>query len=184
MKELWQLYSEDKTPIRGKGADKSSVFKHGLLHGAAHVWIWRQTDNGPEILLQKRASSKRTWPNMLDISAAGHIDLGETPEEAAIRETWEEIGLKIAPEQLQFVGIHHMNIVVNESSRENEFRWAYIVRLEEDAHLNLQESEVSSTQWLPLREFESKVLPNNGDFVPQGDDYFQMLLDALRPQTT
>ena len=184
MQELWQLYTEDQKPITGKGADKDSVYGQGLLHGAAHVWIWRQADNALEILLQKRAASKRTWPNMLDISAAGHIDLGESPEEAAIRETVEELGLNITPQQLQLVGVHRMNMAVDNSNTENEFRWVYLTEFKEDSGLTLQKSEVSSTLWLPLKEFEAGVLPNNGQYVPQGDDYFRNLLQALKQLTT
>jgi len=183
MQELWQLYTEDREPIPGKGADKESVYGQGLLHGASHVWIWRQTDKGPEVLLQQRAASKRTWPNMLDISAAGHIDLGETPEEAAIRETKEELGLDVTTRQLELVEVHRMNMAVDDFSTENEFRWVYLAELKEDSRFNLQYSEVSSTLWLPLQEFESGVLPNNGQYVPQGDDYFRAIIQALRQRT-
>ena len=184
MQELWQLYTEDRKPIQGKGADKDSIYSQGLLHGAAHVWIWRKKNGQLEVLLQKRASSKRTWPNMMDISAAGHIDLGETPEKAAIRETVEELGLEFNTEQLQLVEVHRMNMAVDEINTENEFRWVYIAELKEDSNMNLQKSEVSSIIWLPLKEFEAGVLPNNGQYVPQGDDYFRILLQALKQQAT
>lgn len=179
MQELWQLYNEDQKPVPGKGATKDVVFGEGLLHGSAHVWIWRRGKRGLEVLVQKRAAKKRTWPNMLDIPAAGHIDLGETPEEAAIRETMEEIDLKVTSSQLDLVGIHRMNVLVNESSTENEFRWIYLMELENDAKLSLQESEVSLIKWVPFEQFAREVLPNKGKFVPQGNDYFTTLLRAM-----
>ncbi|SDZ32734.1 nudix-type nucleoside diphosphatase, YffH/AdpP family [Jannaschia faecimaris] len=45
-------------------------------------------------------------PWMLE-PVAGLIDAGETPESAAIRETWEEAGLKVAPKDLHFVGRYY-----------------------------------------------------------------------------
>lgn len=179
MQELWQLYDKDGNPIPGEGLAKDEVFRKGILHGAAHVWIWRNTMSGKEVLLQKRAANKRTYPNMLDISAAGHIDLGETPEIAAIRETQEEIGLDIDASDLEVVGRFYINNRVNDESIENEFRWVYLFEITTDTVFTLEEQEVASTQWIPLEKFKRTVLPNNGDYVPQGDEYFQALLAAL-----
>lgn len=86
MDELWQLYDEQGRVLKDKGAKRDDVFGNGILHGASHVWIWRKDNGTLEILLQKRAPNKRTWPNRYDVSAAGHIDLGETPLDAALRE--------------------------------------------------------------------------------------------------
>ncbi len=64
-----------------------------------------------QVLFQKRTATKRTWPNHFDISAAGHIDLGEDPITAAIRETKEEIGIDVASNDLQFIGVDRRNRV-------------------------------------------------------------------------
>lgn len=104
MTELWQLYDEQGRPVIGKGSTKDDVFGKALLHGASHVWIWRHKGNKIQILLQKRAADKRTWPNYYDISAAGHIDLGEDPITAAVRETKEEIGHDVPDTDLRFIG--------------------------------------------------------------------------------
>jgi len=184
MTELWQLYSEDGKPLAGEGGNKDTVYGEGLLHGAAHVWIWRRSDKGPEVLLQKRAASKRTWSNLFDISAAGHIDLGESPKEAAVRETVEEIGLSISHSQLYKVGVHRFRVDVDEKNTENEFRWVFLLELHDETKLKLQESEVALTKWITLSELESGVLPNSGDFVPQGDDYYEMVVNAIKSQST
>lgn len=179
MNELWQLYDEVGNPITGKGATKDEVMRKGLLHGSAHVWIWRKTTDGKEILLQKRAANKRTFPNMLDISAAGHIRLDEPPKAAAIREAEEEIGLIITEASLTFVGKFHINLRANADSVENEFRWVYTVEISPETQLSLSDQEVAATKWLTEDEFRQTVLPNNGDYVPQGDEYFKALLSAL-----
>jgi len=53
-------------------------------------------------LLLRRSLTDPTRPGEWD-SPGGHIDSGETPEEAAVREVWEESGLRLHPHQLQFV---------------------------------------------------------------------------------
>ena len=39
------------------------------------------------------------FPGLLDIPGGG-IEAGETAHEAALRETWEEVGLRLSPDQL------------------------------------------------------------------------------------
>jgi ADP-ribose pyrophosphatase YjhB (NUDIX family) len=53
-------------------------------------------------LLLRRSFTDPSRPGEWD-HPGGHIDPGETPEQAAVREVWEESGLRIRPEQLQFV---------------------------------------------------------------------------------
>jgi len=52
-------------------------------------------DNG-EVLLVQRPLHKKIAPGAYHIPG-GHVEFGETPEEAIIREIWEEFGLNIVP---------------------------------------------------------------------------------------
>jgi len=67
----------------------------GLCHRAAHVGL--ATQNGM-VLLQRRAVTKADWPDAWDMAVAGHVPLRDdgismTFEEAALKETEEELGL-------------------------------------------------------------------------------------------
>jgi isopentenyl-diphosphate delta-isomerase len=174
--ELWQLYSEQGTPLFGAGARKDDVGSRGLLHGASHVWIWRMRNNKPEVLLQKRAAVKNTWPNHLDISAAGHIDLGEEPLTAALRETNEEIGLVVPETQLELFAVHRTRLVAG-NKIENEFQWLYLLQLIKETPLILQTTELAATLWIPLQEFRAQCM---GDaYVPHGQLYYDIVYDAI-----
>jgi isopentenyl-diphosphate delta-isomerase len=179
-KELWQLYSEDGQPIGGRGATRGEIFGDGLLHAASHVWIWRRSKDNIEVLVQKRATAKKTWPGLLDISAAGHIDLGETPEQAAIRETEEEIGLDITPKQLQPITVHRAHLVSPNGSIENEFQFLYLLELPDDFDFILEVSEVASLQWKMLEEFTDEVTNHLDRYVPHSKEYFAAVLQALQ----
>jgi 8-oxo-dGTP pyrophosphatase MutT (NUDIX family) len=176
MDELWQRYDNQGRPITDHGVDKDIARAQGILHGAAHVWIWRRHGSTIEVLIQKRISSKATWPGMYDISAAGHIDFGEEPIVAALRETEEELGITIADSALTFVGVVRSHMITH-TLHENELRWLYILELAEDTSFTLQASEVDSVVWRPLADFARECGANT--YVPHGNLYYQTILGAL-----
>lgn len=177
MVELWQLYNEQGQALADEGASKDAVFSKGLLHGASHVWIWRVKDGQREVLLQQRASDKRTWPNRFDISAAGHIDLGEKPLDAAIRETVEEIGLNIGGDELKLFCVHRTYLKAENGAIENEFQWLYSLELTSEADFTLQSTEVESLKWVSLAQFKAE---NMGEqYVPHGELYYNTVASAI-----
>lgn len=182
MIELWQLYDDQGNPIKGKGAPKEDVYGKALLHAAAHVWIWRKTDRGIEVLLQKRALDKKTWPGRYDISAAGHIDLGEDPITAALREAKEEIGLTIDKKNLRFIGVDRRYLVAPDKSwTENEFNWLYLLELDATTTFKLEDGEVASLEWLSFTTMREEVAtdPKGNIYVPHGKVYYSLVFAAL-----
>lgn len=63
--------------------------------------------HGGEFLMFKRSSTKKVFPGWLALPG-GHIEEGENPLTAAIREVQEEVGITLAPQdiQLKFVAMH------------------------------------------------------------------------------
>jgi isopentenyldiphosphate isomerase len=173
--ELWQLYDEQGRALPGQGETKDVVFTQGLLHGAAHVWMWRMRQTGPEVLLQKRASIKRTWPDCYDISAAGHIDLNEDPITAAIREADEEIGLATTEDQLQLIAVHRAHLVTPTGDLENEFQWVYTLHVPEQNDFVMQEIEVASMEWRALSDFAQQTAAGSDEYVPHGSHYYGLV---------
>jgi isopentenyl-diphosphate delta-isomerase len=179
MEPLCQLYSAQGSALVGQGATRDEVFSKGLLHGAAHVWIWRSNNKQLEVLLQKRASVKRTWPNFFDISAAGHIDLGEDSLIAAVREAKEEIDLDIHPADLQLAGVYRAHLIAQNGNIENEFQWLYLLELSQDLNFKLQADEVESLEWKPLQKFKDDIHQSNNQYVPHGNLYFDTVITAI-----
>lgn len=60
-----------------------------LRHRAVHVLVF---DHVGRLFLQKRSALKDTAPGLWDTSVGGHMQPGETPEQAARREFREELG--------------------------------------------------------------------------------------------
>ncbi len=67
-----------------------------LIHRVTHVLVFNPAG---ELLLQKRSMKKDVAPGRWDTSVGGHINAGESIEEAVLREMEEELGIKgIMPE--------------------------------------------------------------------------------------
>ena len=74
----------------------------GSLEVGASVWLIKREAGETFVLFQKR-SEKVQHGGFYDSSAGGHVDAGEDILTAALRETEEEIGLKLEPEDLRLV---------------------------------------------------------------------------------
>jgi isopentenyldiphosphate isomerase len=68
-----------------------------LVHQAVHVFV---VDGRGRTLLQMRSETKDIQPGKWDTSVGGHLLPGETFEDAAVRETAEELGVPIEPGDL------------------------------------------------------------------------------------
>lgn len=148
--ELWQLYYKNGEPVSGEGWDsaRDNPEKSGSdkIVGVAIVFLYRVRDDGEvEFLWQRRADNVDRYPGYYDISAGGHINLGETVIEAAIREAKEEIGITINADDLQYGFMQPFN--------KNRFAWLYLVDWTdkpEDFHFN--DHEVSEVKWVKYSE--------------------------------
>lgn len=69
-----------------------------LRHRALHILVFNAAG---ELFLQQRSRLKRIQPGRWDSSVGGHVDPGESYEEAAVRELAEELGLSLPVSALE-----------------------------------------------------------------------------------
>ncbi|EKD43296.1 MAG: hydrolase of MutT (NUDIX) family protein [uncultured bacterium] len=97
-KPLLNTVDEDGNII---GEDtRENIHKNGLLHREVHVWFY--TPQG-EIIFQHRGKNADTFPDLLDATIGGHVEIGEDFESTALQEIREETGLEITKNQLVFL---------------------------------------------------------------------------------
>lgn len=82
---------------------KSEAHKTGAWHKSIHCWIVRSDEYGQYVVFQKRSATKKSFPNFLDISAAGHYQAGEQIEDG-VREIVEELGINVSFNELKYLG--------------------------------------------------------------------------------
>ena len=86
--EIFDVVDASDEVIDSRPRDEVHVNK--LKHRAVHIWLF---NNAGELFLQKRSPWKQNHPDLWCSSTAGHVDAGETYEQAAHRELMEEIGV-------------------------------------------------------------------------------------------
>jgi isopentenyldiphosphate isomerase len=78
-------------------APKDEVRQKGFLSRVSFVILLNSKN---ELYLQQRKSTKKTYPLYWSGSAAGHVQSGESYLEAALRETEEELGVRVSLQSL------------------------------------------------------------------------------------
>lgn len=130
--------------------------ERGICHRTVHSWIFRRKRGRIQILLQKRSRDKDSFPGMYDTSSAGHIEAGQEPLEAAIRELKEELGIQASPEQMIFVGTFRTEIKMEFHGKmfhDNQVAFVYLYDAPVNADdLILQEDEVEAIEWFDLED--------------------------------
>ena len=156
---------------------KKTVHRLGLRHRSVHIWILNQQN---EILLQYRSENMENYPNMWDISVAGHVSSGETSKQAALREIEEEISLKLTESDLEFIATVQQYVVLNNATYfDHTFNDIYIVRLDYTPEkLKAQEEEIKALQWFKVDQLKTFITEKRSDIVPHEKE-FKILFNEI-----
>jgi isopentenyldiphosphate isomerase len=165
--------------LTGRRELKSIIHQKGLYHHTSHVWLYTKKN---EILLAQRSAKKAICPLLWDVSVAGHIDAGETPKGAAVREIKEEIGLEIPIEQLKLIGVFNCFQNYDNGLIDNEFHNTFIAELKVDiSELSPQKNEVEALKLVTFNEFETLLnnIGKDNHFVASNKKYYQVVYEKI-----
>ncbi len=79
---------------------RENIHNQGLLHQEIHVWFY--TPEG-EIIFQHREKDKDTYPDLLDATVGGHVEINSDYENTVFKELQEETGIKAEKNNLAFI---------------------------------------------------------------------------------
>ena len=148
--ELLKIFDESGVQI-GE-APRSEVHKKGYWHETFHCWLISLEKNHPRIYFQIRSHRKKDYPNLLDITAAGHILATETVNDG-IREVKEELGIAVNMDEVVSLGIIKNSIFLDKMI-DREFSHVFILKSNQPfTEFNLQKEEVSGIVKADFNEF-------------------------------
>lgn len=106
MEEYFPLVDETGAVV-GKATRRECHSGSFLLHPVVHLHVF---DSQGRLYLQKRALNKDIQPGKWDTSVGGHMDPGETVEQALFREASEELGINGFKPVMLFRYIHRSEV--------------------------------------------------------------------------
>lgn len=175
--ELLDIVDENNR-LTGRKEDREKVHTEGLWHREVAIWIMNEKG---EILLQKRAATKKQAPNKWAITA-GHIDAGEEPLQAVRRETLEEIGLGLKESDLEFLFVEKMEKKFLEVKYHNRmFNYLYLARTNKEiSEFVIQQEELSELKYINLKELEDIIEHQDEEYVFSKSPYIPKLISILK----
>lgn len=150
--EMLEVVNEEGETIQS--LPRSEI--HGnpaLLHRVVHVLVFNEKG---ELFLQKRSMNKDVAPGRWDTSVGGHVNAGETLDEAMRREMEEELGIAACTSKFLYTYIH---------SNEFESELVYTYSCVFSGEIHFQRDEIDEVRPWSLDEirenFGNGVLSDN-----------------------
>ncbi len=142
--ELWDLIDSGRQPL-GRTHVRGQRMEPGTFHTVVCVWT---VNSRHEILVTLRHPQKDEYPDLWE-NTAGSAQAGETSRQAAVRELFEETGIRAGEEELALLGVRQ---------EKNQFADTYIVRKDiAPFGIVLQEGETVDARWVCLAELDALI---------------------------
>lgn len=130
---------------------REKIHREGLLHREVHVWLY--TSKG-EVIFQHRAKDKETFPDLLDASVGGHVEIGEDFQDTAIKELREETGINANANDLVYIQTTNTKSPDNSTGKINHaLRAVFAYKYDGDIDgLKIEEGKSQGFEALPLNQ--------------------------------
>jgi len=147
----------DKNEVIGSEEFKTAI-ENCMIRRIVRVFV---TNSEGQIFLQKRNDNKELAPGCWDVSAAGHVDEGESYYEAAKRELLEEVGIKDV--ELKKIA----KFLTEEKFGALEARsFDELFEVNFDGNLKLDSNEIKGGDWFSLNKIREMIKENPDKFAP------------------
>ena len=168
MEEQFDIYDSKGNSI---GLEfRSVVHQKGIWHKASNIFVFRSTG---KLILQQRQTSKDICPGLWDISAAEHLQPGESFEQGALRGLNEELGIKgVSVEPYGDMARHQLDLPeqgIHDYEFQQSFKTTY------DGPIKIDSVEVLTTREVTVNQLKQEMTSNPNDFT----SWFQQRVTSL-----
>ena len=146
------------------GMKERDALVPGDICRVSALWL---TNSRGEVLIARRALEKKSSPGLWSCAVAGVVDGDETYEENMIRETQEEIGLTLLPEEL--------TLGIKERRSRVFLQWYFATKDVAISDLTLQKEEVMGARWISLQELNAWMRESPHEFVESFIEFFNSI---------
>lgn len=172
-RELVVLLRDDLVPI-GSALKNEVHTKNTPLHLAFSCYLFNDND---EVLITRRALSKRTWPGVWTNSFCGHPGPDESAESAIHRRASHELGAVITEPTVVLANFSYRAVDAS-GIVENEFCPVYVSSASSEVAPN--PDEVSEHVWVSLPALQAAVANAPYAFSPWLVEQLPGVAEALR----
>lgn len=156
--ESWVLYDKNKKPL-GKTVPRNFKTQENEYHFGVHIWV----KSKDKFLIFKRSATKFTFPGYYEMIGGG-VNGNDSTIETAVRELFEESGIKADPSELKFM----FNIRVDAGEYGivfAEFDDVFLLERDIDiSKIKIEEGKNLDPQFLTKQEVLNLI--DTGKFVP------------------
>ena len=143
-------------------AERDRVHSEGLVCRLVYVCFY--TAKG-EIILQKRSDTKKNDPGKLTTTVSGHVGSGQTYLEAAVRETVEESGIEVSPEDVTHLGVVRADYIQGDYVS-NAMRGLFAYKFDGDvSDLKIEDGEGAGFEVFDIDELERELASSPDKFA-------------------
>ena len=171
--ELLDIVDENNN-LTNKVIDREIVHKEGLWHREVAVIILNKEG---KMLLEKRAPTKKQSPNKWAL-CAGHIEAGDIPENAIVREMKEEIGVKVSIDELDFLKVAKRDIKFNNEQYNRAFQYTYYwLTDKKESDFTVQIEELTEVKFFDLKDIKNAVKDKDRNYAFANEEYIDEILN-------
>ncbi len=183
-KEEVNYYDEQGNKIGT--VDRKEGIQKGLLLEAVQLWII--DPDTKQILVQKRSKQKSIDSGKIDSSCNGHVRSYEIPEQAVLREAFEEIGVNPLEVYQNMKKIMTVTVDLTKVGGKGDYiAHEYITFLKHPiSYYKLQKEEVEEIFFMDYETLRKETLKENSNMrmpnTKEAEEFFDLLGKELENQ--
>lgn len=143
--ELFYLVdANDK--IKGHVSRRDAHTNKNNIHRAVGIFVLNEKK---QMLMQERSRKKDMDPGKWSYAVGGHVTVGQTYRQAAIREVEEELGIK--------THIRMITRTLIKMKKETEFTGLFEINIPSTTQITIDKDEITQIEWVDLKQLKTFI---------------------------